>query len=90
MMLKYRVTRTTLDVPEPRPKESGNLSLNNSNFGSNSSISSGSVYGSVRKRKLAPKPPLPLKSEYHESTTSSLTSSPSQSVVSLGIIFMLV
>lgn len=77
MMLKYRVTRTTLDVPEPKPRESGNLSLN-STFGSNSSISSGSAYGSVRKKKQAPRPPL-----LHESAASSLTSSPTQSVVSL-------
>lgn len=81
-MLKYRVTRTTLDVPEPKLKDSGSLSVNNSHFGSNSSISSGSAYGSVRKKKPAPKPPIPLKTENFESTTSSLTSSPSHSVVS--------
>ncbi|XP_018573486.1 MICAL-like protein 1 [Anoplophora glabripennis] len=73
------VGRTTLDVPEPKLRELGNLSLN-SNFGSNSSISSGSAYGSVRKKKPAPKPPIPVKTEYFESTTNSLTSSPSHSV----------
>ncbi|KAJ8917792.1 hypothetical protein NQ315_010698 [Exocentrus adspersus] len=73
------MSRTTLDVPDPRCKESGALSLTHSNFGSNSSISSGSAYGSVRKKKPAPKPPILVKDNLG-SATSSLASSPCHSV----------
>ncbi|KAJ8969554.1 hypothetical protein NQ317_016586, partial [Molorchus minor] len=79
---KPRVLRSSVGVPEPKPRESGGLSVSTrNNFGSNSSISSGSAYGSIRKKKPAPKPPVPfVRNENHESAASSLTSSPSHSV----------
>nr|XP_023021196.1 uncharacterized protein LOC111509649 isoform X1 [Leptinotarsa decemlineata] len=76
---KPRVSRTSVQPAEPKPRETGQLSLNTKiNFGSNSSISSGSAYGSARKKKPAPRPPIPTK--FDESANSSLTSSPNHSL----------
>ncbi|XP_072379186.1 uncharacterized protein MICAL-like [Diabrotica undecimpunctata] len=61
---------------ESKPRES--LLNANHRFGSNSSISSESYYGSARKKRPAPRPPIP--GLYGESNASSLTSTPCQSV----------
>lgn len=80
-MLKYRVTRTSTSTPEPRPRDYSNLtSINRSLYGSTSSISSGSFQGSARKKKPAPRPPIPNFKD--DSAPSSLTVSPSHSAVS--------
>nr|CAH7724507.1 unnamed protein product [Callosobruchus chinensis] len=70
-------------TPEAKPRSAhhcGTLSPSSrSGFGSNSSISSGSAYGSARSKKPAPRPPIPS-FRLDESPGSSLTSSPSHSV----------
>uniref|UniRef100_A0A6P7FQY1 MICAL-like protein 1 isoform X2 n=1 Tax=Diabrotica virgifera virgifera TaxID=50390 RepID=A0A6P7FQY1_DIAVI len=69
----HRQPRLSTDA---KPRES--LLSANLRFGSNSSISSESYYGSARKKRPAPRPPIP--GLYGESNASSLTSTPSQSV----------
>ncbi|KAG5883550.1 hypothetical protein JTB14_008517 [Gonioctena quinquepunctata] len=60
---KPRITRTSVQTPEPKPRETGHF---------------GSAYGSARKKKPAPRPPIPVK--FDESANSSFTSSPSHSL----------
>lgn len=68
-MLKYRVIRSS----------AGSETKSSSAFGSSSSLTSQSG-STLRKKKLAPKPP--------ESGQSSLTSSPCHSVVSSFVYFV--
>ncbi|CAH1155805.1 unnamed protein product [Phaedon cochleariae] len=77
---KPRTSRTSVGAPEPRPRDAGGYSslTTKTNFGSNSSISSGSAYGSARKKKPAPRPPIPTR--FDDSGPGSLTSSPSHSL----------
>ncbi|XP_056634823.1 putative autophagy-related protein 11 [Diorhabda sublineata] len=70
--------RSQRNSGDTKRKESLGLSNANHHFGSNSSISSGSYYGSTRKKRPAPKPPVSGLFDY--SNASSLTSTPSQSV----------
>lgn len=86
-MLKYRVTRTSIgSTPEPKQREFNSLNWSaRHTFGSTSSISSGSAPGSARKKKPAPRPPIPnFKDDY---APSSLNFSPSHSVVSTNTFF---
>lgn len=77
-MLKYRVTRTSIgSTPE---YSSLNLTPRHT-FGSSSSISSGSAPGSARKKKPAPRPPIPSFKDHYG--PSSLNFSPSHSAVSI-------
>lgn len=64
--------------PEPKPRDTLSVLSKSSHGGSNSSISSGSAFGSARKKKPAPRPPLPFRADH--SGSSSLTTSPSQSL----------
>ncbi|XP_066138602.1 F-actin-monooxygenase MICAL3 isoform X2 [Euwallacea fornicatus] len=57
--------------PEPKPRDNLSVASRGSHGGSTSSISSGSIFGSARKKKPAPRPPVPFpRSDQAESLLS--------------------
>lgn len=73
-----RDARTSSRLSEIKSSQPNSLSISHHFGGSNSSISSGSYYGSARKKRPAPKPPIPAFLD--GSNNSSVTSTPSHSV----------
>ncbi|CAG9760051.1 unnamed protein product [Ceutorhynchus assimilis] len=74
------VPRTKATRPEPKPRDTLSITSRGSHGGSNSSISSGSAVGSARKKKPAPRPPVPFHNNEFLSMPGSSTASPSQSL----------
>ncbi|KAF7280098.1 hypothetical protein GWI33_006401 [Rhynchophorus ferrugineus] len=77
---KPRTSKSTISsLPEAKSRDALSVASRGSHGGSNSSISSGSNMGSARKKKPAPRPPMPFRTDH--SASSSVTASPNPSVV---------